>query len=172
VNKTKKLIVKIPEGIDTGEKVRIAGEGEAGIRGGEAGDLYVEVYQKPHKFFKRKKADLYCDATISFVTAALGGAVNIPSINGEELVLNILPGTQNATEIKLKEKGMRLLKSQSRGSIFVNLQIEVPVNLSQRQKELLASFENEMDASSLPKSNGFFKKVKDFWAELNKGEKK
>jgi molecular chaperone DnaJ len=171
VNKTRKIIVKIPAGIDSDEKIRLAGDGEAGLRGGEAGDLYVEVYQKHHKFFKRKRNDLTCDATISFVTAALGGSVNIPSIDGEELKLNIPSGTQNGTELKLKGKGMKSLKTLSRGDLFVNIQIEVPINLSQRQKDLLTSFEKEMDDSSLPKSNSFFKKVKDFWKELNKDNK-
>ncbi len=171
VNKTKKLAVKIPAGIDSGEKIRVSSEGEAGLRGGETGDLYVEIYQKQHKFFKRKKSDLYCDATVSFVIAALGGSVSIPSIDGEELKLNITAGTQNGTEMKLKGKGMKSLKNSIRGDLFVNIQIEVPINLNQKQKELLGAFEKEMDEKSLPKSNGFFKKVKDFWKELNKGDK-
>jgi molecular chaperone DnaJ len=168
VNKTKKIAVKIPAGIDSGEKIRLSGEGEAGLRGGESGDLYVEIFQKNHKFFKRKKNDLYCDATISFVTAALGGCVNIPSIDGEELKLNVPAGVQNGTEIRMKNKGMTSLKSSNRGDLFVNIQIEVPINLNQRQKDLLLSFEKEMDDNCLPKSNGFFKKVKDFWNEINK----
>lgn len=171
VNKTKRLEVKVPSGIDSGEKIRISGEGEAGLRGGETGDLYVEVYQKQHKFFKRKKSDLYCDATVSFVTAALGGSISIPSIDGEDLKLNIIAGTQNGSEIKIKAKGMKSLRSSIRGDLFVNIQIEVPINLNQKQKELLNAFEKEMDEASLPKSNGFFKKVKDFWKELNKDSK-
>lgn len=171
INKTKKILVKIPSGIDSGEKIRLSGDGEAGLRGGEPGDLYVEVYQKPHKFFKRKKNDLYCDATISFVTAALGGLIHIPSIDGEELKLNIPSGTQNGSEMKIKGKGMTSIRGLSRGDLFVNIIIEVPINLTQKQKDLLLSFENQMDESSLPKSNGFFKKVKDFWREINKDNK-
>jgi molecular chaperone DnaJ len=171
INKTKKILVKIPAGIDSGEKIRLAGDGEAGLRGGEAGDLYVEVYQKTHKFFKRKKSDLYCDATISFVTAALGGSIIIPSIDGEELKLNITAGTQNLTEIKVKNKGMNSLRNTSiRGDLFITINTEVPINLTQRQKDLLLSFEKEMDDKSLPKSNSFFKKVKDFWKEINKNK--
>lgn len=168
--KLKKLIVKIPAGIDNGEKVRISGEGEAGLRGGESGDLYVEVYQKPHKFFERKKADLYCDVTICFTTAALGGSIEIFSIDGEKINLNITAGTQHGSKIKVKSKGMKMLRSQTRGDLYANINIEIPVNLSNRQKELLQSFEKEMDGKSTPKSTSFFKKVKDFWSELNKNQ--
>ena len=168
VEKNKKLNVKIPAGIDAGEKLRISGEGEAGLRGGETGDLYVEISLKAHKFFKRKKNDLFCDVPISFTTAALGGSVSIPSIDGTDLSLSVPAGTQNATEIRVKEKGMPVLRGTKRGDLYASIQIEVPINLNNKQKELLAALDKEMDQNSTPKSSGFFKKVKEFWSELNK----
>jgi molecular chaperone DnaJ len=167
-DKERKLTVSIPAGIDDGERVRISGEGEHAPRNGENGDLYIEVYAKRHKFFKRKKNDLFCDAMISFTTAALGGVIKIPSIDGNEVNLTITAGTQNGDIIKVKERGMRALRSSRRGDLHITIQVEVPVNLNPKQKELMQQLEKELGNDSNPKSSGFFSKVKDFWNELKK----
>jgi molecular chaperone DnaJ len=165
-DKKRKLTVSIPAGIDDGERVRIPGEGEGGVKGGANGDLYVELSEKKHKFFKREKSNLFCDATISFTTAALGGIIKVPSIDGSEVSITIQAGTQNNSQFKVKEKGMNVLRSSRRGDLYVNVFVEVPINLSSKQRELLEQFENESDSRSNPKSSGFFKKVKDLWNDL------
>lgn len=167
-DKERKLTIAIPAGIDDGERVRITGEGESAPRNGQNGDLYVEVYAKKHKFFKRKKNDLFCDAMIPFTTAALGGVIKIPSIDGEEVSLTIVAGTQNGAEIKVKDRGMRALRSAKRGDLYITIQVEVPVNLNAKQKELFQQLDKELGTDSNPKSSGFFQKVKDFWSELKK----
>jgi molecular chaperone DnaJ len=168
-DKSRKITVTIPSGIDDGERVRISGEGEGGIKGGESGDLYVEVQAKKHKFFKREKSNLFCEATIAFTTATLGGIIKVPSIDGSDVSLTIPAGTQNGSQFRIKEKGMKVLKSTRRGDLYVDLIVEVPVNLNSKQKELLEQFEKITDGNSNPKSSSFFKKVKDFWSDLNKG---
>ncbi len=167
-DKERKLTVSIPSGIDDGERVRISGEGEHAPRNGENGDLYIEVYAKRHKFFKRKKNDLFCDAMIPFTTAALGGIIKIPSIDGNEISITVNAGTQNGEIVKVKERGMKVLRSSRRGDLHVTIQVEVPVNLNAKQKELMQQLEKELGNDSNPKSSGFFAKVKDFWSELKK----
>ena len=167
-DKERKLTVSIPAGIDEGERVKISGEGEHAPRNGENGDLYIEVYAKRHKFFKRKKSDLFCDAMISFTTATLGGIIKIPSIDGKEISLTIAPGTQNGEILKIKERGMKALRSSRRGDLHVTIQVEVPVNLNAKQKELMQQLEKELSPDSIPKSSNFLTKVKDFWNELKK----
>jgi molecular chaperone DnaJ len=167
-DKERKLTVSIPAGIDDGERVRISGEGEHAPRNGQNGDLYIEVYAKKHKFFKRKKNDLFCDVMIPFTTAALGGVIKIPSIDGNEISLTINSGTQNNDILKVKERGMKALRSSRRGDLHVTIQVEVPVNLNTKQKELMQQLEKELGNDSNPKSSNFFKKVKDFWNELKK----
>jgi molecular chaperone DnaJ len=169
-DKSRKLTVSIPAGIDDGERVRISGEGEGGVKGGENGDLYVEVRAKKHKFFRREKSNLFCEATISFPTATLGGIIKVPSIDGTDVSLTIPAGTQNGSQFKIKEKGMKVLKSSRRGDLYVDIIVEVPINLNAKQKELLEQFETITDGTSNPKSSGFVKKVKDFWKDLKKGE--
>lgn len=164
VSKTRTISVKIPAGIDDGARIRLASEGEAGIRGGRAGDLYIFVTIKQHPLFRREGSSIHCDVPISFVTAALGGEIEVPTIEGKKAIVKIPAGTQYGQLLKLRGKGMTILRSTTRGDMFVHAIIETPVNLSDHQKELLKEFGNE--SKSHPKSEGFFAKVKEFWQEL------
>lgn len=164
VNEMRTLKVSIPAGIADGAKIRLAGEGEAGIRGGAAGDLYIFVSIKPHKLFRREKNAIYCDVPVSFVTAALGGEIEVPTIDGKKAVVKVPAGTQSGQLLKLRGKGMSVVRSSLRGDMFVQVNVETPVNLTDHQKELLQEFDKEHKAH--PKSEGFFAKVKEFWEEL------
>lgn len=163
--KERKLEVNIPSGIDDGQRIRLAGEGEAGLRGGPGGDLYVEISVKPHKLFKRDDAHLYCRVPVSMVTASIGGSVEVPTIDGSRVKMNVPAGTQNGTQMRLGNKGMSILRSSSRGDMYVEIAVETPVNLSKRQKELLQEFDGQGKNNS-PESQNFFTRVKDFWEDL------
>ena len=164
--KEKKLQVNIPAGVDDGTRIRLAGEGEAGVRGGGTGDLYVFISVKPHRFFKREGANLHCRAPISFTTAALGGSVEVPTIEGKKSRVTIPAGTQNGQQFRLKGKGMSVLRSPSRGDMFIEVAVETPVNLSAKQKTLLKEFEGGVTSKNNPQSSGFFDKVKELWEDL------
>ncbi len=164
INKQKTIKVTIPAGIENGATIRLSGEGEAGIRGGGSGDLYIIVSVKYHKLFRREKSTIYCDVPISVVTAALGGEIEVPTIDGKKAIVKVPAGTQSGNMLKLKGKGMSVLRSTSRGDMMINDKVETPVNLTKKQKELLQEFNKEHDAH--PQSDGFFSKVKDFWQEL------
>lgn len=165
VNKEKKLAVKIPVGVDDGNKIRLAGEGEAGQRGGTAGDLYVFISVKKHDFFTRDDENIYCEVPIKFTTAALGGSIEIPIIDGSKAQLKIPEGTQNGQQFRLKSKGMSILNSGGRhGDMFVKVAIETPVKLSTEEKNLLKKLDDLMkDKHNNPQSEGFFKKAADFF---------
>lgn len=144
--------------------MRISGEGTAGLRGGENGDLYVFINIKDHKLYSREGANLYASVPISMTCAALGGKVNIPSIDGEKIELDIEPGTQNDQVAKIKGQGMTMLRSTRRGDLFVKLRVETPVNLSARQKELLEEFRAiSKDDACQPESKSFLDKIKDLF---------
>lgn len=164
INKTKTLKVSIPAGIEDGAKIRLAGEGEAGLRGGRNGDLYIFVSIKPHKLFWREQETIHCDVPISMVTAALGGEIEVPTIEGKKAIVKVPIGTQSGTILKLRGKGMSKVRSALRGNMLVHLKVETPVNLTKHQKELLQEFDKEHNAH--PQSSGFFSKVKEFWQEL------
>ncbi|MDR2157878.1 MAG: molecular chaperone DnaJ [Holosporaceae bacterium] len=164
VNKSRTMKVSIPAGIENGARIRLAGEGEAGIRGGSSGDLYIFVSIRPHKLFSREGSAIHCDVPISFVTATLGGEVEVPTIEGKKAMIKIAPGTQSGQILKLRGKGMSIVRSVLRGDMMVHAIVETPVNLTERQKELLREFDK--DHNNSPKSNGFFAKVKEFWQEL------
>lgn len=166
VQKTKSLQITIPAGIEDGTRMRLAGEGEAGMRGGPAGDLYVFVNVRPHKFFRREGANLYCRAPVSFNVVALGGEVEVPTIDGKCAKVKIPAGTQTGQQFRLKGKGMSILRSPSRGDLYVEIVVETPVKLSKRQKELLEEFGKSETAKNNPKAHSFFKKVKDLWDDL------
>ncbi|MBP9753257.1 MAG: molecular chaperone DnaJ [Proteobacteria bacterium] len=171
VRRQKNLEVSIPQGVDHGMRIRVAQEGEAGIRGGKNGDLYLYISIKNHKFFTRHQNDLHCKATISMITAALGGEIEIPSIEGKNLALIIPEGTQNGTKLRMKGQGMPLLKGHSRGDVIVEVMVETPVHLSQKQKEILQEFkEQEKGNTNSPQSSGFFSRVKSFFDDLAKPE--
>ncbi len=159
----KNLEVNIPAGVETGSKIRLNGEGEAGFKGGQTGDLYIFINVLPHKIFTRKENDLHCTATISMAKAALGGEIEIPDLDGNLFEIKIPHGTQSNCQFRVKSKGMPILRSSKRGDIIVEVMVETPVSLSKRQKELLEEFINEKDEkTNSPKSSEFFKKLKDW----------
>lgn len=164
INKEKIIKVKIPAGIEDETRMRINGAGEAGTRGGANGDLYVFINVKDHKLYTREGANLYTQVPISFVCAALGGKVEIPSINGEKIELDINVGAQNEQVLKVKNQGMTIIRSPRRGDMFVKLRVETPVNLSARQKELLEEFRAiSTDNNCHPEEKSFFDKIKDLF---------
>lgn len=166
VNKEKTLSVKIPSGIEDGNRIRLAGEGEAGLRGGPAGDLYVFITIRKHQFFIRKGDDIHFEMPIKFTTAALGGAIEIPTIDGTKAKLQIVEGTQNGDQFRLKSKGMNVMNAGGRrGDMYVKVAIETPVKLSSEERELLSKLDKLMqDKEKNPKSESFFKKVSDFFS--------
>lgn len=167
MRKDKSLSVNIPAGVEEGTRIRLAGEGEAGFRGGPEGDLYIFLSVKPHELFKRDGANIHCKVPISFTTAALGGTVEVPTIEGSRVKVNIPAGTQNGRQFRLKGRGMSVMRSPARGDMYIHANVETPVNLSKRQKELLREFEKNAEGkSNSPESEGFFSKVKDFWEDL------
>jgi molecular chaperone DnaJ len=164
VRKEKTLAVSIPEGIETDSRIRLAGEGEAGARGGRNGDLYIFVTVRPHPFFERRGNDLYCKVPVKMTVAALGGETDVPVIDGGKARVTIPAGTQNGEMLRLRGKGMTVLRSGGRrGDMYVEIQVEVPQKLSRRQRELLEQFENESGEGGSPKAEQFFKKIKDLW---------
>jgi molecular chaperone DnaJ len=167
VRREKNLEVKIPAGVEDGTRIRVAKEGEAGSRGGPAGDLYVFLSIRPHRFFKRQGADIYCRVPITMTTASLGGDIEVPSIDGSHTHLKITSGTQSGHQFRIRGKGMTTLRGSGRGDMIIEAMIETPVNLSKKQKELLKQFEEaSKKESNNPQSTGFFAKVKEFWDEL------
>jgi molecular chaperone DnaJ len=158
VRQERTLSTIIPAGVEDGTRIRIAGEGEAGMRGGHPGDLYVILSVKDHPLFQRDGANLFCRVPIPMTVAALGGAIEVPVIDGGATELKIDPGAQTGNRVRLKQKGMSVLRGASRGDLYVELAVETPVNLTKRQKELLKEF---ADGESSPGSESFMSKVKD-----------
>ena len=163
VTKERKLSVNIPAGVEDGTRIRLAGEGEAGLRGGPAGDLYIFLAIKPHEFFQRDGADIFCKVPISMVTAAIGGSIEVPSIDGERTRVKIPEGTENGKQFRLRGKGMPVLRSKQAGDMYIQIEVETPKNLNRRQRELLAEFEKASDKGTNPESTGFFAKVASFF---------
>lgn len=165
VRRTKTLAVKIPPGVDSGDRIRLAGEGEAGRNGGPAGDLYVEVHVRPHEIFEREGEHLSCEVPVSFVTAALGGTVIVPTLDGQ-VSLKIPAETQSGRVFRLRDKGVKPVRGGARGDLFCRAMVETPVKLSSEQKELLRKFEaslKEGSAGHSPREDGFFEGVKRFF---------
>lgn len=161
VSQKKVLEVNIPAGIDTENRMRLSGQGEAGMHGGPNGDLYIFIHVKPHTIFRREGTDLYCTVPVSMTTAALGGSLEIPCLDGSTEKVTIDAGTQSGQEIRLRKKGMTALQSKNLGDLFVQFKVETPTKLTARQKELLKQFDEE-SKESCPESTGFFEKLKDF----------
>ncbi len=157
------LSVNIPSGVEDGTRIRLAGEGEAGLRGGPAGDLYIFLSLATHAFFQRDSADLHCRVPISMVTAALGGEFEVPTIDGSKTRVKIPNGTHSGRRFRLQGKGMPVLRSKQVGDMYVQVMVETPQNLTKRQRELLAEFEKLSSRETQPESAGFFTKVKDFF---------
>ncbi len=167
VRKEKTLSVAIPAGIEEGARIRLTGEGEAGLRKGIPGDLYIFLHIKPHKLFHRDGSNIYCQIPISMTTATLGGEIEVPTIDSHKAAVKIPEGTQSGKQFRLKGKGMTVMRSSSKGDMYIQTQVETPVNLTKRQKELLSEFAGlEKKAHSSPLSEGFFAKIKEFWSDL------
>ncbi|MEY3083470.1 MAG: chaperone Hsp40, co-chaperone with DnaK [Pseudomonadota bacterium] len=162
VTKERTLSVNIPAGVEDGTRIRLASEGEAGMRGGPSGDLYIFLSVKPHEFFQRDGADLFCKVPVSMTAAAMGGEIEVPTIDGKKARVSVPEGTQTGKQFRLKSKGMPVLRSSQMGDMYIQVAVETPVNLSRRQKELLREFEKEAKNNS-PESEGFFAKAKAFW---------
>ncbi len=168
VKKQKTISVTIPAGVDTGTRIRISGEGEPGQRGAGNGDLYIFVEVQKDKLFEREEENIFCQIPISITTAILGGDVEVPTIEGKKARLNIPPGTQSETQFRLKGKGMSILRQTRRGDMYVEANVEIPVNLNSKQKAILQEFEKEGGTSKKhsPKSQSFFSKLKEVWEDL------
>lgn len=167
VRKSRTLQVEVPAGVEDGTRIRLTGEGEAGLRGGPFGDLYLFVGVDDHELFERDGPDLYCDAHVPMVTAALGGEIDVPTIEGGKVKIKIPEGSQTGTKFRLRSSGMTQLRRKTRGDMYVELKVETPTNLSARQKELLREFCAEGGGEDCPKSNDFIGKAKTFWDKLN-----
>ena len=168
VKKQKTISVTIPAGVDTGTRIRISGEGEPGQRGAGNGDLYIFVEVQKDKLFEREEENIFCQIPISITTAILGGDVEVPTIEGKKARLNIPSGTQSETQFRLKGKGMSILRQTRRGDMYVEANVEIPVNLNSKQKAILQEFEKEGGTSKKhsPKSQSFFSKLKEVWEDL------
>jgi molecular chaperone DnaJ len=162
VTRERTLSVNVPAGVEDGTRIRLAGEGEAGMRGGPPGDLYIFLSIAAHPFFQRDGADLHCRVPISMVTAALGGAFDVPTIDGGQTRVKVPEGTQSGRRFRLQGKGMPVLRSRGTGDMYVQVVVETPQKLTKRQKDLLAEFEKQSSSETQPESAGFFAKVKDF----------
>ena len=162
VTRERALSVNIPPGVEDGTRIRLAGEGEAGVRGGPAGDLYIFLSISSHPFFQREGADLHCRVPISMVAAALGGDFEVPTIKGDNTRVKVPEGTQSGRRFRLQGKGMPVLRSKQTGDMYVQIVIETPQKLTKRQRELLVEFERLSSKETHPETSGFFGKVKEF----------
>ena len=163
----KTLSVNIPAGVEDGTRIRLAGEGEAGLRGAPSGDLYIFISIAPHHIFRRDGANIYCKVPIPVTTAALGGHIEVPTVDGGRAKINIPAGTQSGHQFRLKSKGMSVLRSRERGDMFVQASVETPVNLTRKQEDLLKEFESAgRKVDNNPESEGFFTKVREIWEDL------
>jgi molecular chaperone DnaJ len=167
VQKEKTLQVNIPVGVEDGSRIRLAGEGEAGLRGAPPGDLYIFLTVRPHRFFQRDGANILCHVPLPMTTAALGGTIEVPTIDGSRARVKISPGAQSGQQYRLKDRGMKALRSNARGDMYIEIAVETPVNLTREQQDLLREFEAAgKSGKTSPQSEGFFAKVKEFWEDL------
>jgi molecular chaperone DnaJ len=167
VTRERRLSVNIPPGVEDGTRIRLGGEGEAGAKGGPAGDLYIFVSTKPHPFFQRDGADLFCRVPISMVQAVLGAEVSVRTLDGGAAKVKIPEGTQSGKQFKLKNKGMPVLRSRDTGDLYIEVTVETPQSLTKRQRDLLIEFEALSSTKTHPESAGFFAKMKDFFENLS-----
>ncbi len=167
VTRERTLSVNMPAGVEDGTRIRLSGEGEAGLRGGAAGDLYIFLSIKPHPFFQRDGADLYCRVPISMVQAALGGEFSVRTLDGGDAKVRIPEGAQSGHQMRLRGKGMPVLRSREFGDLYIQANVETPQNLTRRQRELLTEFDAESSQKTQPESSGFFAKMKEFFEGLS-----
>jgi molecular chaperone DnaJ len=165
VEKEKQLSVNIPAGVETGTRIRLGGEGEAGMRGGPTGDLYIFIEVKDHAIFQRDGATLFCKVPVSMASAALGGDIEVPTIDGGKARVRIPEGSQAGRQMRLRGKGMPAIRSKEVGDMVIELAVETPVNLTPRQREILREFDKLSEANN-PQSAGFFSAVKGFWDSM------
>ncbi|MEK9813885.1 MAG: molecular chaperone DnaJ [Paracoccaceae bacterium] len=163
--KDRALSVNVPPGVETGTRIRLAGEGETGPRGGISGDLYIFIEVSKHKIFERDGLNLFCRVPVSMAKASLGGEVEVPTIDGGRSRVRIPAGSQSGRQMRLKGKGMPAIKTVQKGDMFIEMAVETPVNLTARQKELLQEFE-ELSEDNNPETNSFFSSVKTFWESM------
>ena len=167
VQKEKSLAVNIPSGVEDGTRIRLAGEGEAGARGAPPGDLYIFLSVAPHRIFQRDAMHIHCRVPIAMTTAALGGAVEVPTVGGGRARVTVPAGTQSGHQFRLRGKGMPALRGAGHGDMYIEVAVETPVNLNKRQKELLKQFDEQGGSrSTSPEAEGFFSKVKELWEDL------
>ena len=163
--KDRALSVNIPAGVETGTRIRLSGEGEAGLRGGTSGDLYIFIEVAPHEIFQREGNNLFCRVPVSMAAAALGGDIEVPTIDGGRSRVKVPAGSQSGRQMRLRVKGMPAVRSNQVGDMFIELAVETPVNLTTRQKELLREFE-DLSEDNNPESSSFFSSVKSFWDSM------
>ncbi len=163
ISKERTLSVNIPAGVEDGTRIRLAGEGEAGMRGGPTGDLYIFLSIRPHEFFQRDGSDVFCKVPIAMTTAALGGQIDVPTLEGTTTRVKVPDGTESGKQFRLKGKGMPVLRSKVTGDMYIEVDVETPKNLTRRQRELLEEFEKASHKETSPESAGFFTRVKDFF---------
>ncbi|CAL4319232.1 molecular chaperone DnaJ [Buchnera aphidicola] len=172
IKKPKKIIIKIPKGVDTNDKIKLQNEGEAGKHGAQSGDLYIQIFVKKHNIFQRKENNLYCDVPINFCMAALGGNIEVPTLDGK-IKIRIPEETQSGKLFRIQGKGIRSIRNQNMGDLFCRIIIETPINLNNKQKELLRELErsinnNKNKKKNNPKSKRFFEGIKKFFDDLTK----
>ena len=168
VQKERTLTVDVPPGVEEGTRIRLSGEGAAGSNGGPPGDLYIFLSVAEHPIFQRDGHDLHCRAPVSFVMAALGASIEVPTLDGGRAKVSIPEGTQPGRQFRLRGKGMPVLRSAQRGDLYVELAVETPVKLTRRQKELLREFDGESQAGTHPEAEGFLTRLKEFWKGCEK----
>ncbi len=167
IEKERSLSVNIPAGVETGTRIRLGGEGEAGVRGGPTGDLYIFIEVREHAIFQREGVNLYCRIPVSVATAALGGDVEVPTIDGGRSLMKVPAGSQTGKQMRLRGKGMPALRGGATGDMMIEIAVETPINLTTRQKELLREFE-DLSENNNPEGSSFFKKVRGFWDGMTK----
>ncbi|SFS19630.1 molecular chaperone DnaJ [Yoonia litorea] len=165
VEKEKSLSVNIPAGVETGTRIRLAGEGEAGMRGGPTGDLYIFIEVMDHALFERENTNLYCRVPVSIATAALGGEIEVPTIDGGRSRVKVPEGSQSGRQMRLRGKGMPALRGGGTGDMFIELAVETPVKLTARQREILKEFD-QLSEENNPQGSNFFNSVKNFWDSM------
>ena len=160
VRRNRKISIKIPAGIDNGMQIPLRRQGEPGLRGGENGDLYIFVTVRPHKLFTRENYDLYCDVTVSFTQAALGGEIDVPTLNGMTKY-NLPEGTQPGAVVRLRGQGIQNLRGAGKGDLYIKINVEIPRRLTEKQKELLRQFDESVTGKEYEGKKSFFDRVKD-----------
>lgn len=163
ITKERTLSVNIPAGVEDGTRIRLANEGEAGMRGGPSGDLYIFLSVKPHDFFQRDGSDIFCKVPIAMTTASLGGQIEVPTVEGEMTKVKIPEGSETGKQFRLKGKGMPVLRSKMTGDMYIQVEVETPKNLTRKQRDLLEEFERLSNKGTSPESAGFLARVKNLF---------